>query len=170
MNLKRDASRQQAARRGTAWGSLLAVVAAATAACSASPLVPSEVRELDRAEVRWAARPFRAYSIEMKTSCFCPPIIDQWARVEVVSDSVTRVVLVDSGTEVSPAERPSFRTVEWLFSTIRSAQDAEWVKDVVASYDPVLGFPTYVSFIPKDGITDAGSVHYLRNAAALPGH
>ena len=169
MKLKRDASRP-AARRGIAWRSLLTVVAAATVACSSSPLVPSEVRELDRAEARWAARPFRAYSIEMKTSCFCPPIINEWARVEVVNDSVTRVVLVDSGTEVSPAERPSFRTVEWLFSTIRSAQDAEWVKDVVASYDPVLGFPTYVSFIPKDGITDAGSVHYLRNAAALPGH
>lgn len=146
----------------------LLLAAGSTIACSASPLVPSEVRELDRAEARWAARPFGAYSIEMKTSCFCPPIINEWARVEVVNDSVTRVVLVDSGTEVSATERPSFRTVEWLFSTIRSAQDAEWVNDVVATYDPLLGFPTYVSFIPKDGILDAGSVHYLRNAAALP--
>jgi hypothetical protein len=148
----------------------IALVAAATVSCSSSPLVPSEVRELDRAEARWAARPFRAYSIEMKTSCFCPPIINEWARVEVVNDSVTRVVLVDSGVEVNSVERASFRTVESVFDAIRSSQRSEWVKDVVAHYDPLLGFPTYVSFIPKDGILDAGSVHYLRNAAALPGH
>jgi len=153
--------------RGVVLLPLLAIIAGSAIACE-SPLLPSEARELARAEARWAARPFQAYSIEIRTSCFCPPIINEWARVEVVNDSITRVVLVDSGAEVSPAERSWFRTVEGVFEAIHSAHNAEWVKDVVARYDPLLGFPTYASFVARDGIMDAGSVHYLRNAAALP--
>lgn len=82
-----------------ALGTLL-VMAGATVACK-SPLSPLELVELNAAEARWAARPFQSYAIEMSASCFCDPILNQWARVEVVNGIVNRVVLVDSGTEVS---------------------------------------------------------------------
>ena len=86
----------------------------------------------------------------------------------MINGTVNRVVLVESGTEVSPSERTYFWTVEQVFSAIRAAQHDDWVKDVVAEFDPQLGFPTSVSFVPKDGILDAGSLRSMRNAAALP--
>jgi hypothetical protein len=146
---------------------ILAFVAGSALAC-ASPLSPGELRALDEAEARWAARPFQSYSFETRIYCFCPPILNEWSRVEVVNGSVTRVVLLESGTEVSPAERVSFRTMEQVFDDIREASRHEWVKDVVVRFDLELGYPTLIRFVPEEGILDAGSEHHLRSAAALP--
>lgn len=146
---------------------ILAIVAGSALACG-SPLSPGESRELNEAEARWAARPFQAYAFEMRLGCFCPPIVTDWSRVEVVNGSVARVVVLESGTEVSAGERVYFRTVEQLFDDIRQASRQEWVRDVVVRFDAELGYPTLIRLVPEEGILDAGSEHHLRNAAALP--
>lgn len=124
-------------RRALVW--LVVIVGGSAVACK-SPLSPLELVELNAAEARWAARAFQSYAIETISSCFCSPVVTQWARVEV----------------------------ERVFSAIRAAQHDDWVKDVVAEFDPQLGFPTSVSFVPKDGILDGGRLHSMRNATALP--
>lgn len=146
---------------------VLGLVAAGLAACG-SPLSPSELRALAEAEARWAARSFPDYSIEMRQGCFCPPVLTQWARVEVVAGRVDRVVLLATGAEVPAAQRVLFSTVEDVFNHIRTASHDDWLKDVVVAFDPELGFPTYVGFISKPNVADAGSSYSLRNAGPVP--
>jgi len=153
--------------RRSLWVPLLSLATAALAGCE-SPLSPGELRDLAGAEARWAARNFPGYTIEMRQACFCPPEVTQWARVEVVAGQVNRATLLDSGTDVSPEKLVYFRTVEDVFRFIRQANQDDWLEDVVADYDPTLGFPTHVDFIPKRGILDAGSSFFMRNAAPAP--
>src|SRR2546426_2640120 len=140
-----------------------ALLGAALAACE-SPLSPNESLALAQAEARWATRGFKNYAIETRQACFCPPEVTQWARVEVVSDSVARVILLESGAEVPADPRGRLLTVERGFREIPTANDQDWLKDVVARFNPELGFPTQVDFVPKPGILDAGGAYYLRNA------
>lgn len=143
------------------------ILAGSVLACH-SPLSPGETHALDEAEARWAARPFQSYVVDIRVSCFCPPVVNRWSRVEVVDGSVTRVVTLESGIEVSPEERRYFRTVEQLFDHIREVAQADHIEDIVVEFDRELGYPTFIRFDPKDGILDAGSEHHLRNAVALP--
>lgn len=136
-----------------------------------APLAPNELRQLARAEARWAGRPFQSYAFEVRRSCFCPPVITEWARVEVTNGTISRVVVVETGAELRPEERSYFPRVEDVFESIRNAQNEkkpEWLADVVAQFDPALGYPSFVEFIQKPGIADAGSTYYLRRASALP--
>src|SRR5688572_6913358 len=94
----------------------------ASIACE-SPLSIRELRQLQTAEARWAARPFQNYTIEAQKSCFCDPIVTQWARVEVLGGAVTRVVLVETGDEVASPYRAYFSTVEGVFAAIQAAED-----------------------------------------------
>ena len=146
---------------------LVGILAGSVVACS-SPLSPAESLRLQEAEARWAARPFQAYSFEMRVSCFCAPVLNQWSRVEVVNGTVTRVVTIASGNEVSPAERSYFPTVERLFADIRRATGEDWVRDIEVEFDPALGFPTLIRFEPERDVIDGGSSYELRNASALP--
>jgi len=141
--------------------SALVVLAASLTACE-SPLSPAELRALADAEARWAARGFQDYTFEIRRSCFCEPLITQWARVEVLGGQMTRVVLLDTGAEVPPAQRGRF------FTNIRAANQNELLDDVIVEYDQQLGFPTRVRFITKPDILDGGSASYLRNAGPLP--
>ena len=93
--------------------------------------------------------------------------MNDWVRIEVMGGSIARVIVLASGAEVSASERDYFHTVEGVFDAIRAARDDSWVKDVVVEFDPQLGFPTYVSFVPNPGILDAGNTMYLRGVAAL---
>jgi hypothetical protein len=146
---------------------LLSLWAAAATACD-SPLSPSEWLRLTDAEARWAARPFPDYSFEMFESCFCPAEMTQWARVEVVNDQVSRVVLLATGADVPPPRRDYFPTVERIFSYIHSANHDDYLRDLVVAFDPHLGYPTQVDFLSKPDIMDGGATYYLRNAAAMP--
>ena len=143
---------------------LLALLGVSLAGCE-SPLSPGELRLLAQAEARWEARSFPDYTIEMRQACFCPQEVTQWARLEVRGGRIARVVLLETGAEVPPDKLVYFRTVEQVFASIRQANNADWLEDVVAEYDRLLGFPTQVDFVPKRGILDAGSTFYLRNAA-----
>ena len=143
------------------------VLLASLGACE-SPLSPYESLALSQAESRWAARSFADYVFETRTSCFCPDVVTQWARVEVAGGQVARVTVVATGLEVTAAERGYFRTVEQVFASIRAVSREDWVKDVEVQFDRDLGFPTFVSFTPKPNILDAGAASYLRNAGPIP--
>jgi hypothetical protein len=145
----------------------LVVLAASLTACE-SPLSLGELRALADAEARWASRGFQDYTFEIRRSCFCEPLITQWARVEVVGGQLTRVVLLEPGEEVPPAQRGRFLTVEQVFTSIRAANQSELLDDVIVEFDQQLGFPTHVSFITKPDILDGGTASDLRNAGPFP--
>ena len=53
----------------------------------------------------------------------------------VVGGQMTRVVLLDTGAEVPPAQRGRFVTVEQVFTSIRAANQNELLDDVIVEYD-----------------------------------
>lgn len=152
--------------RGIVLG-LLAIGSALLGSCR-PPLSVDEVFALKEAEARWAARPFADYSFETSVSCFCDPELSQWARVEVSTGVVTRVVLLADGHEVDPAQRAYFPTVQRLFDGIREASHDGSVRDVSVQFDPQLGYPTLINIAPERNVMDGGSVRYARNAAPRP--
>ncbi len=145
---------------------LLAVLASGVSCVS--PLSPAELLDLAAAKARWEARPYTSYAIEELQSCFCPSEITQWVRVEVVDGTVVRAAIVESGAAISRSQLGLFRTVERVFDDISGAGDDQWVEDVIAEYDPILGFPTRVDLVPKQGLVDAGLAIYLRNPTPIP--
>src|SRR5438094_10570530 len=96
----------------------LILVTCLLVACT-SPLSPSEILELNRAEARWAARPFSAYSYEIATACGeCPALMQQLVRVSVEDDHVVGGVLVASDSALPPSALTSFTTVDGPFARI----------------------------------------------------
>lgn len=145
----------------------LAMIAVGLAACQ-SPLSNSERRLLAEGQAKWAARGYRDYSIEMRRSCFCPPEINEWARVEVMGGTVSRVTLLQSGETITDARRSYWLTVEQLFSDLRETDEEDWLEDIEFTLDPVLGYPTEIRWISPDNVLDAGATQFLRNPAPLP--
>ena len=39
--------------------------------------------------------------------------------------------------------------------------------EIIATYDPTLGFPTLIEYRAKPNIADGGMIHYLRNVQPL---
>ena len=132
-------------------------------ACT-SPLSPTEVLELGRAERRWAARQFDAYTFEYRVSCgLCPPFFYQLTRVSVYQGQVYSVVYVANDSALAPEESAYFPSVDSLFAEIRRLPHEDWVRDVKVEYDPALGYPTLIEAISHPNIADAGGAEYIRN-------
>jgi hypothetical protein len=147
---------------------LFSVLLVASLSACESPLSPSELLALSEAEARWARRSFQDYAFEIRRSCFCEPLVTQWAHVEVLGGVVSRVVLLETGAEVSSQERGRFPTVEGIFARIRAAAKDESLADIKVEFDPVLGYPTRVTFAAKPDILDGGSATYLRSVSSMP--
>ena len=147
---------------------LVVIVASLLAACESSPVSTGEALALHNAEERWAARAVQSYSFETRTSCFCDPILLRWAQVDVVGNSITRVILLDSATEVPLPERSYFPTVARLFALIHEARRTDYINDVVMEFDPEFGYPTYINVITDESIADGGSAHWARNLTPAP--
>lgn len=145
----------------------LAILTVGLAACE-SPLSNSERRLLAEGQAKWAARGYGDYSIEMRRSCFCPPEINEWARVEVVGGTVSRVTLLHSGEIITDSRRTHWSTVEQLFSSLRETDETGLFEDIEFTLDPVLGYPTEIRWIAPDNVLDAGAIQFLRNPAPLP--
>lgn len=145
----------------------LAILAIGLAACE-SPLSSSERRLLAEGQAKWATRGYGDYSIEMRRSCFCPPQVNEWARVEVVDGTVSRVTLLNSGEIITDSRRTHWSTVEQLFSGLRETGEGDWFEDIEFTLDPVLGYPSEIRWIAPDNVLDAGATQSLRNPAALP--
>jgi hypothetical protein len=132
-----------------------------------SPLSPGEREDLREAEARWADRGFTDYSIESRTSCFCAPDVLGWARLEVVDGVIIRVTLLETGEIITDERLSYWETVEDLFDAIHRSNDQDYLKDVTVQFDPALGFPTHVAWIPDESVQDGGSSRSLRNAQPL---
>src|SRR5436309_13665154 len=98
--------------------SALVVLAASLTACE-SPLSPGELRALADAEARWAGRGSQDYTFEIRRSCFCEPLITQWARGDVLGGQMRRAVAPDTRAELPPAQRSRFVTVEQASASSR---------------------------------------------------
>jgi hypothetical protein len=104
----------------------------------------------------------------MRRSCFCAPEVNGWARVEVVGGTVARVTLLESGEIITDSRRTYWDTVEELFRSLREIDEGDWLQDIEFTLDPVLGYPTEISWISTPNVQDAGATQFLRNPAPLP--
>jgi hypothetical protein len=146
------------------WGILLLLAGAL--ACG-SPFSPSERTRLAAAELRWASRGFGDYSIETSSSCFCPPELVQWARIEVVGGQVIRATLLGTGEVITDTRLAFWGTVEATFQSIRNANGDDGLDDVKVAFDGTLGFPTRIEWIPERGLLDAGGLQTMRDARPI---
>ena len=151
------------ARRAVA--GLVAVLA--VAACGGSPFSPEEYREAARALARWEARGFTDYAYEIRSSCFCPPDLTQWARVEVRGGVVTEVRSVATGVVLAESLYSMWSPIDELFTWLLREHDDDHLVDVRADFDRGLGYPTYISFGYDSSVMDAGATYYLRNVVPL---
>ena len=147
---------------------LLGLVFLCGALACQSPLSPDELSRLAASERRWEARGFADYSIETLSSCFCPPEVTSWTRIEVIGGQVRRAILLATGEVITDVRLNYWSSVEALFASIHDANRDDWIEDIRVSYDASLGFPTLVEWIPKQGVLDAGGSRALRNARPLP--
>ena len=69
--------------------------------------------------------------------------------------------------EAKWAARGNWPTVEQLFSSLRETGAGEWLDDIRFTLDPVLGYPTEISWISSPNVQDAGATQFLRNPAQL---
>jgi hypothetical protein len=146
----------------------LAMIGATLLGCS-GPVSPNELRELQQAQARWAARSFSNYVVEMRLECFCDPRVTQWNRIEVKNGVVMRVTPLASGEDIPDGELSGFRTVDQVFeSIIRAVDGSDWLGDAELAFDETLGYPTTARLIAKKNIADADVSYYLRNVSALP--
>jgi uncharacterized protein DUF6174 len=94
--------------------------------------------------------------------------MQQLARVSVNGNQVTGVLLVATDSALPSSELTSFTTIDGLFARIRGYQHQDWLRDVVVTFDPQLGFPTSINVFAKPGIMDADYGQFIQNLRAAP--
>ncbi len=112
-----------------------------SAGCVSGLLRPQQ-EALDTGRARWEAARVTSYTFRFERSCYCATPWVRPMRIQVRDGAVVEAVFADDG-EPLPAEiEPP--TIELLFDEVQSAIDRE-AHSIMASYDPVLGYPTDVS-------------------------
>ena len=144
----------------------------ASAACGTSSIVdPRDLVRLANAEALWKTRSFPDYTYEIRVSCFCPPEVNQWTRVTVRNGVVTAAEAVDPQPQYPVTTLQYWDSIDSIFADLRrtlTERDAQWYLDeVIADFDPVLGYPTNIEYRAKRNVADGGSVHSLRNVLPL---
>jgi hypothetical protein len=124
-------------------------------------LGPSDLRKLAQAESRWKSKHIQSYTFEMRTSCFCPVEVNEWAVVEVRNGEIVTARSL-TGTPLTGFALSSRKTVEQLFDAARPPYE-DWLGGVDFDFDAELGYPLRVSLIGKPNIADAGVVYDARN-------
>ena len=139
---------------------ILAYASLSVAGC-ATTSGPHSLRNLLQAESRWKSRNIENYTFEMRTSCFCPPEVTEWAVVEVRNGQVVSARSL-TGTSFTGFALTSRKTVEQLFAAAKPPYE-DWVADVDFDFDAQLSYPLRVSLTSKPNILDAGAVYEARN-------
>ncbi len=143
---------------------ILACLSLPVSGCS-STVGPRSLRELSQAESRWKSRNIENYTFEMRTSCFCPPEVNEWAVVEVRNRQIVSARSL-TGAPFTGFALTSRKTVEQLFDVARPPYQ-DWVADVEFAFDAQLGYPLRVSLSSKPTIADAGAVYEARNLKSV---
>lgn len=147
---------------------LMAISAIGMIGCHASPVSPTEMRELSVAEAKWASKGFADYSVDVIISCGeCPPQSGRLTRVEVVDGNFFRAVVVATGEDISNTYQGMRTPVESQFAWIRRANSEPQLKDLVVTFDAQLGYPTSVSSMYDRSLADGGGAVYLSNVKPL---
>ncbi len=136
-------------------------------ACTELPLSPEDAARLDVAAQQWAARGYRDYSIDVVHICDCPPSLRGRARIEVVNDTIKRVILLGTLAIITDQRLERYHTVEDLFEVVRQAQTDHTWERVTFTLDPVLGLPTYVHWDPKPGAENLDLILLVSNPQPL---
>ena len=138
---------------------LLVALLIGLAGCN--PFGVSEEDELADAEKLWERSNIRDYSFEMRTSCFCPPEIIEWARVTVQNRAIVSVTSL-TGTPLSGNARDSRKTVDQLFAAVKPPLP-DWVDRVDFNFDPQYGYPVSLRLESRKDVLDAGIIYEARN-------
>jgi hypothetical protein len=129
-----------------------------------NPLTPGEARRLQDAEEKWERAGIRNYQYEMRTSCFCPPEMNEWAIVTVSNGAVVSATRLD-GTPFTDWGLTSRKTVEELFEVARASYS--WLEDTDFEFDKTYGYPLLIEHRSKSNVADAGAVYEARNLVPL---
>jgi hypothetical protein len=144
----------------------------ASAACDSSGIFdPRDLVRVTNAEALWKARSFPDYTYEIRVSCFCPPEVTQWTRVTVRNGAVTAAEAVDPQPQFPITTLQYWEPIDSIFVDLRrtlTEKEAQWYLDeVIADFDPTLGYPTNIEYRAKRNVADGGSVYSLRNVLPL---
>jgi hypothetical protein len=139
----------------------------ALAGCSSPTLL--EEGPYDRAMARWESAGPTDYTVEMRISCFCDPVLTNWNRVTVVGETITEVRDVESGVLLPGESWLSWPTVDGLFRRMAEATPSDVYARIDAEYDIQLGYPREVQFVEREGVADAGVSYQLRSLVATSG-
>lgn len=144
---------------------------AAVSACDSDIFGPGDFRALASARARWVARPFADYSYEIRTFCFCPPEIGQWARVSVRSGAVVAVVAVEANPQFPITTLTYWHPIDTLFANLRQAMSqgdlGGYYAAIDVEYDAELGYPKFIEYRAKPTVADAGATIEVRNVLPL---
>lgn len=140
-------------------------------ACDTDIFSPGDVRALASARARWDARPFADYSYEIRTFCFCPPEIGQWARVSVRNGAVVAVVAVEANPQFPITTLTYWHPIDTLFANLHEAMSqgdlGGYYAAIEVEYDAQLGYPKVIEYRAKPNIADAGATIEVRNMLPL---
>lgn len=139
---------------------LIACLALVQGGCTSS-VGPLSLKQLAQAESRWKSRNIQSYDYEMRTGCFCPPEVTEWAVVEVRNGQIVSARSL-TGIPLTGFALTSRKTVEQLFKAARPPYE-DWVGSVDFDFDAELGYPLRVNLSSKPNIADAGAVYEARN-------
>ena len=121
---------------------------------------PGESEKLREAERRWEQTGIDDYIFEMRTSCFCPPEMHEWAVVEVRDGVIVSATRLD-GTPFTDWGLTSRKTVAELFEEAHARYD--WLADIDFEFDDTYGYPLTIQHKSKRNIADAGATYEARN-------
>ncbi len=141
---------------------LLAMTLVGGAGCSDGPLSPAERRELAVARNHWARKGSADYTVECRICCFCLPHLNFWTRLTVRGGKVTAAEPVETLPNGITPSLLGWHTVDELFSILESLS-SDVLEDLMAQYDPTLGYPREISVTCHPNIQDCGSVYGMRN-------
>ena len=143
----------------------LVMSASLSAAACSNSIGPLELRQLAQAESRWKSRGIENYTFEMRTSCFCPPEVTDWAVVEVRDGKIVSARSL-TGKPLGGIALESRKTVDQLFDAARPPYQ-EWVGDVDFEFHDEPGYPVRINLLGKPNIADAGTLYEARNLVAI---
>jgi len=143
-------------------------------ACDSSGLTgPRALRRLNQAEALWQSHALSDYDYEIRASCFCPPQLTQWVRVQVRNNAVVFVEPLTVGQQVPILTYDWWDTIDEIFARLRTSLEGLSSQGVYASidvtYDDALGYPREIAYRAKPNVADADASYSIRNLQeALP--
>ena len=101
----------------------------------------------------WVSLGIHDYAVDQSRDCFCAeergPV-----RLTVRSGHILSVMRLSDSALVPLADASLFRTIDSLFSVIRTTQDS-----IVVSYNPDYGYPEVLTINPQQIPVDGGIVY-----------